>query len=220
MIPKELQNMKPLTGDESLPRDADYLGVIDFAAGAEPVLTIDKLYNGEITLSQGKQKKKVITFVEERVPGINEVRPLVLNRTNWKTLKKLFGEMTASALNGKKIQLYLQSGVRNPGTKEVGNGIRIRDKAPEQGGKYVAPKCAVCGKDITGLSGFTPEQIAATNQQRYGKPMCVECGKKHKEELEKAAQKAQEEASKAQTDNDDGSSEEAALAALQAELER
>lgn len=213
MIPKELQNMKPLTGDESLPRDADYLGVIDFAAGAEPVLTIDKLYNGEITLSQGKQKKKVITFVEERVPGINEVRPLVLNRTNWKTLKKLFGEMTASALNGKKIQLYLQSGVRNPGTKEVGNGIRIRDKIPEGAGKkYVAPKCEECGKEITGLTGFTPEQIAATNKQRYGKCLCVECGKKRKAEIEReqaSKEKSQEDAKKAADD--------AVMAALQGE---
>lgn len=213
MIPKELQNMRPLTGDESLPRDADYLGVIDFAAGVEPVLTIDKLYNGEITLSQGKQKKKVITFVEERVPGINEVRPLVLNRTNWKTLKKLFGEMTASALNGKKIQLYLQSGVRNPGTKEVGNGIRIRDKIPEgAGAKYVAPRCEECGKEITGLTGFTPEQIAATNKKRYGKCLCVECGKKRKAEIEKeqaSKEKSQEDAKKAADD--------AVMAALQGE---
>lgn len=212
MIPKELQSMKPLTGDESLPRDADYLGVIDFAPNAEPVLTIGNLYNGEITLSQGKQKKKVITFVEESVPGINEVRPLVLNRTNWKTLKKLFGEMTAATLKGKKIQLYLQSGVRNPGTKEIGSGIRIRDKIPTAGAKYVAPKCEECGLDITGLESFTPEQIAATNKKRYGKCLCVECGKKRKAELE-AEQAAQE-----QKKNDaKQAADEAVMAALQGE---
>ena len=183
MIPKELQNMKPLQGDESLPRDADYMGAVDIDKGTEPVLTIKNLYNGEITLSQGKQKKKVITFVEERVPGINEVRPLVVNRINWKTLKKMFGSLTAATLEGKKIQLYLQSGVRNPGTGEKGDGIRIRDKAPT-GTKYETPKCEACGKEITGLQNFTPEQIAATNKQRYGKCLCVECGKKAKAELE------------------------------------
>lgn len=212
MIPNELKNMRPLTGDESLPRDADYLGVIDFAPNAEPVLTIDALYNGEITLSQGKQKKKVITFVEERVPGINEVRPLVLNRTNWKTLKKLFGEMTAATLKGKKIQLYLQSGVRNPGTKEIGSGIRIRDKIPTAGAKYVAPKCEECGKDITGLGSFTPEQIAQKNKERYGKCLCVECGKKRKAELE-AEQAAQEQK---QSDAKQAA-DEAVMAALQGE---
>ena len=212
MIPNELKNMKPLTGDESLPRDADYLGAIDFAPNAEPVLTIDALYNGEITLSQGKQKKKVITFVEERVPGINEVRPLVLNRTNWKTLKKLFGEMTAATLKGKKIQLYLQSGVRNPGTKEIGSGIRIRDKIPTAGAKYLAPKCEECGRDITGLGSFTPEQIAQKNKERYGKRLCVECGKKRKAELE-AEQAAQEQK---QSDAKQAA-DEAVMAALQGE---
>ena len=223
MLPKELLNMKPLAGKERLGafRESEYLGAEDLEPGTEPVLTIKSLYNGFITLARGKERHDVIAFEEEKVPGmINQVRPLVVNATNRKTLRKLFKNVTADTLVGKKIQLFLQAGVRDPSTGDKVDGIRIRDKAPEQGGKYVAPKCAVCGKDITGLSGFTPEQIAATNQQRYGKPMCVECGKKHKEELEKAAQKAQEEASKAQTDNDEGSGEEAALAALQAELER
>ena len=187
MIPKELMDMKPLKGDESLPRDADYMGAVDIDAGAEPILTIKNLYNGEITLSQGKSRKKVITFAEDRVQGINEVRPLVINRINWKTLKKLFGSMTATAPEGKKIQLYLQPGVRNPGTKEVGNGIRIRDKIPT-GAKYVAPKCENCGKDIIGMSNFSAEQLAAASKGKYGKCLCVECGKKAKAEAEKAAE--------------------------------
>jgi len=185
MIPKELQNMKPLTGDESLPRDADYMGAIDIDEGTEPVLTIKHLYNGEITLSKGKEKKKVITFAEEKTNGINEVRPLVLNRVNWKMLKKLFGQVTAKALEGKKIQLYLQDGVRNPGTGEKGKGIRIRDKVPT-GGKYVAPKCEGCGKAITGMANFTAEQIASASKQKYGKCLCVDCGQKAKAELEAA----------------------------------
>lgn len=183
MIPKELLNAKPLTGDESLPRDADYLGAIDFVGNTEPVLTISQLFNTEITLSQGREKKKVITFVEDRVPGINEVRPLVLNRTNWKTLKKLFGDMTAATLSGKKIQLYLQNGVRIPGTKEVGKGIRIREKIPD-GKAYEAPKCEACGKAIVGTASFTPEQLVAASKQKYGRGLCIECGKKAKAELE------------------------------------
>ena len=190
MIPKELLNMTPLSGDESLPREADYMGAIDIDAGAEPVLTISHLYQGEITLSKGKERKKVITFVEEKVPGINEVRPLVLNRVNWKTLKKLYGSMTAATLEGKRIQLYLQPGVRNPGTGEKGNGIRIREKVPD-GKAYVAPKCEVCGKTITGMSNFTAEQIAANTKTKYGKCLCAECGKKAKADKDREAQAAE-----------------------------
>lgn len=193
MIPKELLNAKPLTGDERLPRDADYLGAIDFIGDTEPVLTISQLYNTEITLQKGKEKKKIITFKEEKVPGINEVRPLVLNRTNWKVLKRLFGDTTASVLSGKRIQLYLKDGVRIPGTNETGKGIRIRDKIPD-GKPYEPPKCEGCGKPIVGTASFSPEQLFTASKQKYGKGLCIECGKKAKAEMEaKQAEEAKAE---------------------------
>ena len=114
-----------------------------------------------------------------------------MNSTNRKTLRKLFHGTSAEALVGKKIQLFLQPGVRDPSTGDKVDGIRIRDKAPT-GKAYKAPKCACCGKDITGVSGFTAEQIAANTKQKYGKQMCVECGQKAKAEAE--AQKVEQEA--------------------------
>ena len=214
MITKELQNMKPMSGKERLGawRDSEYMGAEDIEQGTEPVLTIKALYNGMITLARGKERHDVIAFVEESVPGsINQVRPLVVNSTNRKTLRKLYKSTSAEALVGKQIQLFLQPGVRDPSTGDKVDGIRIRDKVPT-GKKYEAPKCENCGKAITGLSGFTPEQIAATNKQRYGMCLCVECGKKRKEEMdaEKAAQaQAKDDAKKAADD--------AIMAALQGE---
>lgn len=213
MIPKELMNMKPLRGDEKLERDSEYMGADDIDKGSEPVLTIKNAYRGKVTLQRGKEVKNVLTFVEERVLGISEVRPLIVNSGNRQVLKKLFGAVTAEALEGKKIQLWIEHGVRNPAKNELTDGIRIRDKVPSGvGTKYVPPKCEGCGKDITGLDSFTPEQIAATNKQRYGKCLCVECGKKRKAELEaeKASQEqGQKDAKKAADD--------AVMAALQEE---
>lgn len=187
MIPKELQNMKPLHGDEPLPRDSEYLGADDIETDKEPVLTIKNIYRGKVTLSRGKEVKNVLTFAEESVPGIiGEVRPMILNSTNRQTLKGLFKSVTANALEGKKIQLYIEHGVRNPANGEMTDGIRIRDKAPAGAAKYVAPKCEECGKEIKGLSNFTAEQIAAGSKQKYGKCLCVECGKKAKEAIEQA----------------------------------
>lgn len=204
MIPKELMNMKPLKGDEKLERDSEYMGADDIDKGAEPVLTIKNAYRGKVTLQRGKEVKNVLTFVEERVPGISEVRPLIVNSGNRQVLKKLFGAVTAAALEGKKIQLWIEHGVRNPAKNELTDGIRIRDRIPEaSGAKYIPPKCEGCGKDITGLTGFTPEQIAATNKQRYGKCLCVECGKKRKAEIDAekaAAEQAQEGADKGAAD--------------------
>ena len=194
MITKELMNMKPLKGEEKLERDSEYMGADDIAPNTEPVLTIKNLYRGKITLSRGKEVKNVLTFVEESVAGISEVRPLIVNSGNRQVLKKLYKQVTADALEGKKIQLWIEHGVRNPAKNELTDGIRIRDFIPKEGKAYKAPKCAVCGKEITGMSGFTAEQIAANTKTKYGKQMCIECGQKAKAAAEAANEaKAQQE---------------------------
>lgn len=192
MITKDLEHLRPLQGDEPLPRDSEYLGADDLDTTVEPVLTIKNLYRGKVTLSRGKEVKNVIVFAEEKANGIiGDVRPMIVNSTNRQTLKKLYKQVTASALEGKKVQLFIEHNVRNPSNGEMTDGIRIRDFIPKEGKAYKAPKCAECGKDITGMSGFTAEQIAANTKQKYGKQLCVECGQKAKAALEAKA-KAEE----------------------------
>ena len=190
MITRELQNMKPLKGDERFQRDSEYLGADDIDNGAEPVLTIKHLYRGQVTLSRGKEVKNVLTFVEESVPGISEVRPLIVNSTNRQTLKRLYGQVSANALEGKQIQLYIEHGVRNPAKNEITDGIRIRDKKPSTAKPVAAPKCSVCGKDITGISGISAADVAKKTKEKYGKQMCSECAAKEKAAQEKAAYQA------------------------------
>ena len=192
MITKELQNMKPLKGDEKLERDSEYMGADDIDQNTEPVLTIRNLYRGKVTLSRGKEVKNVLTFVEDKVQGINEVRPLIVNSTNRQTLKKLYGQVTANALEGKQIQLYIEHGVRNPSNGELTDGIRIRDKKPTAAGAKAkaAIKCADCGKEIAGSGNFTAEQIAAGSKQKYGKCLCMECAQKAKAAMEAAEAEA------------------------------
>ena len=179
MIPDELKRMKPLTGKERLGanRNSEYLGAEDIEPGVEPVLTIENLYNGMITLQRGKENKDVITFKEEKTVGINNVRPLVVNATNRKTLKKLFKSVTADTLVGKRIQLYLDHSVRDPSTGELTDGIRIRPRIPVDK-KAEAIICEQCGKPIKAIGQFSAEQIASINQKRYGKKLCGECSKK------------------------------------------
>lgn len=54
--------------------------------------------------------------------------------------------------------------------------------------KKSAPKCEECGKDIEGVAGFTAEKLAKLSKEKYGKCLCVECGKKAKEALEASKQ--------------------------------
>lgn len=195
MIPNELKSMKPMSGKERLGafRDSEYLGAEDIEPGTEPVLTIKSLYNGMITLARGKERHDVMVFEEETVPGmINQVRPLVVNSTNRKTLRKLFHAVSAEALIGKKIQLFLQPGVRDPSTGDKVDGIRIRDKKPSGEGAKSKPavKCAECGKEIAGSGQFSAEQIASGSKQKYGKALCMECAQKAKAAMEAAEAEA------------------------------
>jgi DNA-directed RNA polymerase subunit RPC12/RpoP len=192
MIPKELQGVKPLSGKDRLGamRDSEYLGVEDIEPGSEPVLTISALYNAKITLQRGKEQHDVITFSEESVPGsIKQVRPLVVNATNRKTLRKLFKSVTAETLVGKKIKLFVDPNVRNPSTGEKDGGIRIRDYIPKDtGSKAKVYKCADCGKEIKAVGTYSAEQVAAMNKTRFGREICADCSKRIKAEQEAAEQ--------------------------------
>ena len=192
MVTDEVMRMKPLSGKERLVRDAEYLGAFDIEPGTEPVLTIKAIYCGDVTLGQGRRERKnLLVFEEESVPGIGVVRPMILNTSNWKTLRKVYGDTTAEVLVGKKIQLYIVHNVRNPGSGDKVDGIRIREKAPAAVA-YAPPVCEVCGKPITAVGGYTPEQVAELNLKRYKKKLCGECSRKMKE-----AQEAAEKAAKA-----------------------
>lgn len=187
MIPKELQNARPMTGKERLGanRDSEYLGAEDIEPGTEPVLTIKALYNAKITLARGKEQHDVIVFAEEKVPGsINTVRPLVVNATNRKTLRKIYKSVTAESLVGKKIQLFIEHDVRDPSTGDKVDGIRIRNRVPAVAFRAEPIKCEECGKPITAFGKYSAEEMAQIAKNRFGKCLCVDCGKKLSEQAE------------------------------------
>lgn len=197
MIPEELKRAKPMTGKERLgqTRDSDYLGAEDLDDSIEPVLTIQHIYNAMVTLQRGKERKDVITFVEESVPGIKVVRPLIVNATNRKTLRKIYRAVTAENLEGKRIQLYLEHNVRDPSTGDKVDGIRIRPKVPSA--KTAEPVlCEMCHKPITSFGQYSAEQMVQISKDRFnGRCVCATCGAELKKQMEaeSAAQAEQKE---------------------------
>ena len=181
MMPKD--NLRQLTGDERLGqmRESEYLGAEDIDDGVEPVLTISGLWNGMVTLQRGKENKDVLTFVEERVRGIMQVRPIIVNSTNRKVLRKLYGDAKASTLAGKQIQLYVDHRVRDPQDGGFTDGIRIRSHKPRVQQRPPVPPCTDCGKPIQAAFGKTAEQLAAYTTKNYGVPLCAECAQKRKD---------------------------------------
>lgn len=186
-IPEELRHAKPMTGKERLgaERDSEYLGAEDLDPGSEPILTIDHIYHAKITLQRGREEKDLMTFREDSVPGIKRVRPLIINSTNRKMLRRLFKAVTAETLEGKRIQLYLDPKVRDPSTGDYVDGIRIRPKIPStEPEKVELIICEECGEPIMGTSKHSAEDIAAGTLATYGRKLCIACGKKLAETAE------------------------------------
>lgn len=194
MMPKD--KLRQLTGDERLgqDRESEYLGAEDVDDGVEPILTISGLWNGMVTLQRGKEKKDVLTFTEERVPGIRQVRPLIVNSTNRKVLRKLYGDAKASTLVGKQIQLYIDHKVRDPQDGGYTDGIRIRAHKPRPSRPTVppAPPCSDCGQAITPAMGRDAAWLAAYTAKNYGAPLCAACAQKRKESADAGAEATEE----------------------------
>lgn len=181
--------LRQLTGDERLgqDRESEYLGAEDIDDDVEPILTISGLWNGMVTLQRGKEKKDVLTFVEESVPGIRQVRPLIVNSTNRKTLRKLYGDAKASTLVGEQIQLYIDHKVRDPQDGGYTDGIRIRPHKPRPARPAApppVPPCSDCGQPIAPAMGKEPAWLAAYTAKNYGVPLCAACAQKRKEQAE------------------------------------
>lgn len=182
MMPKD--NLRRLSGDERLgqERDSEYLGAEDIDDGAEPILTISGLFNGMATLQRGKEKKDVLVFKEERVSGILQVRPLIVNATNRKALRKLYGDAKASTLEGKQIQLYIDHKVRDPQDGGLTDGIRIRPYKPRaKEAATPVPPCADCKGTIQAAFSKSAAGLAEYTTSRYGVPLCATCAQKRAE---------------------------------------
>lgn len=172
--------LKRLTGSTSLKTyfESDYLGAECIDDGYEPILTIDSFWHGEVTLQKGKENKTVVRFKEKNAPGIlGMVKPMILNTTNRKTLKKLYGSDAVEALEGKPIQLYVDGKVRNPDGGGFTEGLRIKSHKPRETKPVVTIKCESCDSILTAFGRMNPEQLAQYTQDKYSQVLCANCAK-------------------------------------------
>jgi hypothetical protein len=149
----------------------DYLGAYSLDPGKDMILTIKTVKNEIVTGPDGKKEEcMVMTFMEN-------VKPMIVNSTNAKTIQKLYKTPYIEEWSGRKIQLFADK-VKAFG--EVVEALRIRPRIPTAQGQ-IKTVCADCGNEIQGFETKTPEQIAQYTYQKYGKPLCSECAKKANE---------------------------------------
>lgn len=146
----------------------DYIGAYSLEPGKDMILTIREVKNEIVTGPDGKKEEcMVMTFVEN-------VKPMIVNSTNAKTIQKLYKTPYIEEWQGRKIQIFVDK-VKAFG--EVVEALRIRPKIPVTQGE-ISTVCADCGQEIQGFENKTSKQIAQYTYQKYGKQLCTECATK------------------------------------------
>ena len=139
--------------------------------GAERVVTIKDIDMAECYDDQSKAK------VQKQTVFFEECKPMVLNKTNAKTLKKLFSPNSDNPADsfGHKVILRVES-VKAFG--KVTTGIRIHE--------FSEQTCPVCGKVIVPYAGKTVQEIMDISKRNLGQVMCGECMKNKAKEKKDA----------------------------------
>ena len=158
--------------------DPNYLGSWDLQNGSITV-TIKRVEQKQI-FNQTKQKEEACVIAEFSDPGI---KPMVLNKTNCKTVQKLTGSPFIEAWAGHRIEIKVEK-VKAFG--EVVDALRVSKIAPPAAAKQQPepPKCEDCSGTVTEFGGYSPQQVAASTKSKYGRVLCAECAKKAKEKQE------------------------------------
>lgn len=144
----------------------DYLGGYALAPGQDLIATIKSVGNEEVTGTDGKKEIcSVIHFAE------NDIKPMILNATNNKTIAKLFKTPYIEQWCGRKIQIYTEK-VKAFG--EIWDALRVRPFLPVE--KTLV--CADCGSMIEGFGKTSAEVVAKHTLAKYGRMLCSECATK------------------------------------------
>jgi hypothetical protein len=137
----------------------DYLGGYALTPGQDLIATIKSVGNEEVTGPDGKKEIcSVIHFYED-------IKPMILNATNNKTIANLFKTPYIEQWTGKKIQIYTEK-VKAFG--QVWDALRIRPFLPVDK-KLV---CADCGSLIEAFGKTSAEVVAKHTLNSYGRMLC------------------------------------------------
>lgn len=150
----------------------DYLGTYSLDGIAEEItVTIKEIKKERVTATGGSSEDCIVAhFAEENVDGV-VIKPMVLNKTNCKTIEKIYSSGDIESWIGKQITVFPTT---TRFARDIVPCLRIRDTIP------VAKvyNCAVCGKEITKVN-------YNASIKKYGIAVCsAECLEKSKNNKE------------------------------------
>lgn len=104
----------------------DYLGTYSLKEGQDMILTISRLQREKVKGAGGKEQECLVCYFVEGT------KPMILNRTNCKTIKSIYNSPYIEDWVGKMVQLYPEK-VNAFGVDT--EGLRIRKFVPKPNGK-------------------------------------------------------------------------------------
>ena len=146
----------------------DYLGAYAFDPGEIKTVTI-KTVGTEIVQNQTGNKEECIVahFVED-------VKPLILNKTNCKTIEHLYGTAYIEEWSGKKIQLNVK---KVSAFGDVVDAVRVMPSMP--GTDLI---CEECHRIIKPAAGKSAQELANVAKEHTGKQLCLDCQRTYAQE--------------------------------------
>lgn len=156
----------------------DYLGAYALEDGKDVVLTINHVREEVVTGTGGKKDNCVVCHFAENV------KPMILNATNMKTITSLLGTPYIEDWSGKKIQIGVEK-VKYAG--DLVDALRVRKFLPA----VKAFKCESCGKNIMARGNMDAAGMAKYTKQKYGKALCADCATQIAAQM-KAAESAEQ----------------------------
>lgn len=157
----------------------NYLGAYAIENGQDLIVTIKSVGNEIVTGDGGREEKCTVCHFMEK-----NIKPMILNKTNMKTIQKLTDTPYVEEWAGHKIAIYIDPKVKFG--REITGGIRIRPSSPLQ--NAVKPKCEICNSDINSAGRMTPDKTAAYTKMKYGQALCSACATKRAQEVKNNAE--------------------------------
>lgn len=144
----------------------DYLGAYALEDGRDIILTIGSIKQDTVVGTDGKKEVCSVCHFRENV------KPMILNATNSKTIAKLFDSPYVEDWIGHRIQIGIE---RVKAFGDVWDALRVRAFHPVPAAEEIPTVCADCGAEILAAGKLTAAETAAYTYQKYGRPLCASC---------------------------------------------
>lgn len=112
--------------------DSDYLGSCDIEDGKELKLVIDHVEIRKVKNTNGADEERNVAVFK------GDTKPMILNATNCKQIKKFSKSPFIQDWSGVAIQVYVKADIKAFG--DVTEGLRIRDFQPKIGKDTLTPE--------------------------------------------------------------------------------